>query len=460
MIQKKVITMNDINITAYGATNFVGRSSFLLSDRDHKILLDCGIELIPKQYSKAPTGVDFVANEIDAFLLSHAHIDHSGYVPRLAKKGYNGNYYMTAPTKDIVYKLWLDHLKIEGRRHWSELDLDKVYRNIKTIDYKKKIKISDGITAEFINAGHVLGAAQILIDWEGNLILYTGDINDRVTPMFDGYDLPEEDISTLIIESTNGERYVPERSKINVGLGMLARQTTEGGNKMLLPSFAVGRSQEILITLAFDEDLKDVPIYIDGMINSMNMITEHYLSEKWVSKRFLEKLKEKGLNSPFESENFKPIPSLPDKPHRSRKYISKKDEGAIIVTTSGMLEGGPIHTYLDLLGTNKNTVLGFTGYQVEGTTGRSIYDGEKEITIQSDYRQKKNITLKTQIMKFPYSGHSSIDGLKAAMKKTKAHDIIMVHGDQRNQIYILDYVKDIAKPRILEEGVSSELRSA
>lgn len=451
--------MNDISITAYGATNFVGRSSFLLSDRDHKVLLDCGIELVPKQYSIAPKGVDNVAHDIDAFLLSHAHIDHSGYVPKLAQKGYNGSYHMTSPTKDIVYKLWVDHLKIEGRRHWTETDLDKVFRNIRTNNYNKKFKISDGITAEFLDAGHVLGAAQILIDWEGTLILYSGDINDRVTPMFDGYKLPDEDVDVLIIESTNGDRYVPERSKIDVGLGLLAKQTAVEGNKMLLPSFAVGRSQEILITLAFDRDLSDVPIYIDGMINSMNMITEHYLSEKWVSKRFLEKLKDMGLNSPFDRDNFIPIPSISDKPHSSRKFVAKKNEGSIIVTTSGMLEGGPIHTYLELCGTNENNVLGFTGYQVEGTTGREIYDGEKEIVLQSDYKQKKNIILKNKIMKFPYSGHSSVEGLKRAMKNSGAQDVIMVHGDERNQKYIMNYVKDITKPKILEEGIITNLRS-
>ncbi|MCG3259666.1 MAG: MBL fold metallo-hydrolase, partial [Candidatus Heimdallarchaeota archaeon] len=112
--------MNDINITAYGATDYVGRSSFLLHDRDHNILLDCGIQLVPKQMSIAPKGVDSIAHKVDSVLLSHAHIDHSGYMPALTKHGFKGNYYMTHPTKEIVYKLWLDHLKIEGRRHWSE----------------------------------------------------------------------------------------------------------------------------------------------------------------------------------------------------------------------------------------------------------------------------------------------------------------------------------------------------
>jgi predicted metal-dependent RNase len=452
--------MNDIEIVAYGATDFVGRSAFVLQDRDRKVLLDCGIELVPKQLSRAPIGVDEIAKDLDGFILSHAHIDHSGYVPRLAKKGYSGDYHMTDPTKEIAYKLWLDHLKIEGRRHWSERDLDKVYQKIKSHNYRKKFKVADGITAEFLNAGHVLGAAQILIDWDGTLILYTGDINDRITPMYDGYELPEEKIDILLTESTNGDRYVPERKKINVGLRLLAKQITEQGNKMILPSFAVGRSQETLITLALDSDLDNVPVYIDGMINHMNMVTEHYLSEKWVSKRFLNQLKEAGIISPFRKENFIPVPTLSERTSTSRKYLAKKDEGSIIVTTSGMLEGGPIHSYLEYLGNNEKNVLGFTGYQVEGTTGRQIYDGERNITLYSDYGHKKQIELEMQIMKFPYSGHSSVDGLKLLMEKTDPKDIILIHGDIRNQEYIMNYVKDVANPRILKESIPEKLRSA
>ncbi len=449
--------MNEINITAFGATDYVGRSSFLLSNKDHNILLDCGIELRPKQFSVAPKGVDDVASDLDAVLLSHAHIDHSGYMPSLSRNGYRGNYFMTHPTKEVVYRLWLDHLKIEGRRHWGESDLDRVFHKIRTLNYYKPFKLADGISAQFLNAGHVLGAAQILIDWEGTLILYTADINDRVTPMFDGYDLPKEEIDILITESTNGERYVPERSKIDVGLRLIAKQVTDEKHKMILPSFAVGRSQETLITLALDDDLSDVPIYIDGMINQMNMITEHFLSDKWVSKRFLEQLRDAGLHSPFEKSNFIPVNSISERTHAARRYIAKNTEGSIIVTTSGMLEGGPVHTYLELCGDNEENVIGFTGYQVDGTLGRAIYDGERSITIDNGRGRKKNLVLKAKVMKFPYSGHSSVDGLKFIMQKTDAQDIILIHGDKRNQNYILDYVKDVAQPRTLKEGVKTRL---
>jgi len=448
--------MNKLQITAYGATNYVGRSAFVISDKDRKIMLDCGIELVPKQLSVAPRGVDPIANELDAFVLSHAHIDHSGYVPKLVQKGYKGNFYMTKPTKDIAYRLWLDHLKIEGERHWNEQDFDTTFSRIKTYPYHRKFKLVDGVTAEFLDAGHILGAAQVLIDWEGTLILYTGDINDRKTPFFDGFEYPKEDIDILVTESTNGDRYVPEREKINVGFRLLTKQVAESGNKMLLPSFAVGRSQELLTTLAFDEDLDDIPIYTDGMINSMNSLTEAYLTREWVSERFLTELKEQGLNSPFEKENIIPVSSA-EVPFRFRRQIAKSREGAVIVTTSGMLEGGPIHTYLDYIATNEKNTLGFTGYQVERTTGRELYDGAEEITIFGDrkFRQPKKIRIRCKIMKFPYSGHSSAEGVASLVKASNAPEVVLVHGNEKNQNYLKNLIKDFASPKILTEAKPS-----
>ncbi|MHA1115100.1 MAG: MBL fold metallo-hydrolase [Candidatus Heimdallarchaeaceae archaeon] len=451
--------MKNIQITAYGATNFVGRSAFTISDKDRTVMLDCGIELVPKKLSIAPKGVDAIAKNVDAFLLSHAHIDHSGYVPKLAQKGYKGKFYMTHPTKDIVFRLWLDHLKIEGERHWTEDDLDKTFNRIVTKKYHEKFKIVDGITAEFINAGHILGAAQILIDWDGQLILYSGDINDRQTPFFDGFEYPEEEVDILITESTNGDRYVPERKKIDVGFRLLSKQVAESGNKMLLPSFAVGRSQELLTTLAFDDDIDDVPIYTDGMINMMNTLTEAYLTKDWVSDRFLKELKSRKMNSPFNKENIIPI-NRAQSPHQFRRQIAKSKEGAIIVTTSGMLEGGPIHTYLDYCAGNENNTLGFTGYQVEGTIGRELYDGAEEITIFNDRRfnNPKKIKVKCKIMKFPYSGHSSAEGLAKYVKKINAKKVILVHGIEKNQLYLRNLIKEYSHPITLEEKKPETIR--
>ena len=450
--------MNDIYITAYGATNYVGRSAFLLYDRDHRILLDCGLQLIPKKPTVAPEGVNSVAKKLDAVVLSHAHFDHSGYLPRLVREGYKGQFFMTKPTRDVAYYLWLDHLKIEGNRHWSEADLDEMYRRIVTVNYHKKIKLADGISAQFLNAGHIIGASQILIDWEGTLILYSGDINDRITPLFDGYETPpDDDIELLITESTNGNRYVPERAHVDVGFRMLAKQIAEAGNKFILPSFAVGRSQELLITLALDPSLDHIPIYVDGMIDVMNQVTEAYLSKRWVSERFFDQLREQGLRSPFDKENIISIRESSTNPHKLRRLISTSNNGAIIVTTSGMMEGGPIHTYLDYCASKEENVIGITGYQVEGTTGREVADGEREITIYGHHTKSKKIQIKAKVMKFPYSGHSSVEGLKKYMELAQARKVVMVHGEERNQEYIRNFVRGVANPNILKEGLPTLL---
>lgn len=362
---------------------------------------------------------------------------------------------MTKPTRDIALKLWLDHLKIEGPRHWSETNLRWIYpQDIITHEYHEEFKIADGITAKYYNAGHILGATQILLDWDGHLILYTGDINDRVTPLFDGFEIPPEieEVDTFIIESTNGKRYVPERKKIDVGLKLLTKQTVERRNKMLLPSFAVGRSQELISTFALDPEFDSVPIYVDGMINTMNEITEKYLIDQWVSPRFLDELKEADLLSPFRKNNIINIYDITDRTHDFREYIAKNDKGLVIITTSGMLEGGAIHSYLEYCGGNENNVLGFTGYQVEGTTGRQLYDGDNQIELFEGYRHKKtkDITVKTQIMKFPYSGHSSAEGLAEYIKRAVNADVFLVHGEPKNQKYIMDLVSDYSKPKTLD----------
>ena len=423
---------NKLKLEAFGAAGEVGRSCFVISDSDRKIALDCGIMLRPKQPSLAPVGVDPIAKDLNAVILSHAHIDHSGYIPALYHYGFEGEIHATPPTIDITYVLWKDHLNIEGERHWNEEDMENA--TFEGHLYKKKFKVADGIYATFYQAGHILGAAQILLEWDGQLILYTGDINDKKTPLFDGFEIPDkEPIDIVITEATNGVRPIPPREKVGEDFKTTVEKAVKRKAKVITPSFAIGRSQEIEFLLG--DFLDDVPVYIDGMIRKMNAITNYYIRPEWVSPKVFRYLRKHGLSNPFERENFIEITrENVNNPFHFRRMLGKTDNPAIILSTSGMMEGGPIHTHLEVHGEKKENVLAICGYQAEGTLGRAILEGEREIVVNEFIGKPTKIHLKANVETFRFSGHADIDGIKKLISNVSPKKIVIVHSES-NEAY-------------------------
>ncbi len=414
----------------FGSCGEVGRSAFLIRNGKHTILLEAGIKLRPYEPSLGPEGLDEYASEIDAIILSHAHVDHSGYIPALYKNGFKGKVYMTLPTIEIVELLWKDHLKIEKERHWTEENLYETLDNIVGLHYNTVKEILPGITLKFVNAGHILGSAQSIIDWDGYKILYTGDINDNKTGFFDGFQLVPDDIDLLISETTNGDVPVPSREIVNELFVDEIREVLNSGRKVIIPCFAVGRSQEILTVLA--EKVHDYPIYIDGMINKMNRITERYLDENWVSGSFLKR----GFNtnnSPFKAKNMVAITHENfDYPYEFRKHLGELDEPCIIISTSGMMMPSPIHSHLKFNANDPGSLISFVGYQAEGTIGREVLEGSKIIVTKNRNRERK-IYINSRVMQFKFSGHSSAEGIKKMIDAVKPKDLIFVHGDDVNR---------------------------
>ncbi|MHA2098092.1 MAG: MBL fold metallo-hydrolase [Candidatus Kariarchaeaceae archaeon] len=441
-----------LKITAYGAAEEVGRSAFILEDKDHKLLLEAGIKLQPEGLSLAPEGIKEKAKHIDAAVLSHAHVDHSGYLPAIWQNGFNGNLYMTEPTLDIVSLLWKDHFKIEGGRHWSLDGYEAAMENTITMKYKDKREILDGVFIEFYNSGHILGAAMILIDWKGTKILYTGDINDQQTPFFDGFEMPETEIDILITESTNGVRDIKPRQAVNKQFQSEIMAILESGKKVIIPSFAVGRSQEILTVLT--EVVKNYPIYVDGMINKMIEITKKYLNPFWVDTPILERLRAEKRESPFDYDNIFPI-TRENYDHTGdfRKFIGKSDEPCIIITTSGMFMPSPVHTHLKYAGTDQGNLIAVTGYQAEGTLGREIMEGKRRVTLSNGRNNTTNVFLKSQIKRFGFSGHVSAQGIEDLIAHTKPKQIILMHGDPVNQIALGKKLENGIIPRAIKVKV-------
>ncbi|MHA2172301.1 MAG: MBL fold metallo-hydrolase [Candidatus Kariarchaeaceae archaeon] len=354
-------------------------------------------------------------------------MDHSGYFPALWEHGYNGKLHMTDPTRDITHLLWQDHHKIEGPRHWTEEGLEQAMASISASRYNRKIKIADGITATFYNSGHILGGGMILLDWDGYLILYSGDVNDAQTPLFEGFESPDQKIDVLITESTNGIRDVKPRSEVNQEFHADIRRTLESGKKVIVPSFAIGRSQEILCVLS--EKIADYPIYVDGMINKMNAITERYLSHDWIDKPLLDRLRREKINSPFKYDNINPITRQHvDRTGDFRRHLGNSSDPAIIVTTSGMMQPSPLHTHLAYAAGDRGNLLAVTGYQAEGTLGREILEGKRDVTLNSGWKETIDVSINAKVKRFGFSGHVSADGIKDLIKDTKPGKIFLIHG--------------------------------
>ena len=419
-----------IKVTMFGAAKEIGRSAILVEDKDTKVLLDCGLKIRPKQPTEPPAGIEKYARNLQGVILSHAHFDHSGYLPRITREGYEGDIHMTHPTKDICAVLWRDHLKIEGERHWTEDDMYDTLYQINTHYYDNKFQVADGVSATFFDAGHILGSASILLDWKGQLIFYTGDINTFATPYHDSNKYPTvEDISLVISESTNGLRDLPNREKPNHDIVNAIYHTRRNNGNTIIPTFALGRGQEIEAILAKEFLGSRYNIYLDGMLLRMNDIYRSYFHEYWISKKMLDWCKKHRLEVPFDLKNFIPMSrNIADNIDTFRKMIVTENKPNIILSTSGMLEGGPIHSYLLHGGGMKNNLIAISGYQVEGTLGRTILDGERRVQLFNWDGKGPKLEIKAKVKQFQFSGHAQRNELLKMLKAINSKNLIFVHG--------------------------------
>ncbi len=441
-----------LEISVLGASDSVGKSCVMISDNDQRrVVLDVGIQLHPRRTGKVstPPNIDKYAEDTEAVLISHAHIDHSGYTPALYRAGYHGDIHMTTPTKDIVNILWKDHLKIEGPHHYGVSHLQTALMKVKTHNYYRKFKIADGITAEFLDASHILGSALILLEWDGTRILYTGDFNNAKTPYHDPIQYPDPDdpIDILITETTNANRRIEGRKTVTSNLTKSLLKCYSRGGKAIIPSFALGRSQEIQAYLAsdFDSFLNKFPLYVDGMILDMNAIYERYMNEKWVSPRILIELKDNGYRTPFDHDGIRVIDDVAMKMKRfkKRELLIGREKQSIILTTSGMMEGGPVYDYLRMGGNDKRNGLYIVGYQVEGTMGSDIANGQKKVALDNGFGQVFDVSLDLEVKSFEFSGHSTLEGLVQMVQYSSPRKIYAIHGEPSAQERYATEVKNL-----------------
>ncbi len=439
--------MTRITIRSYGGIGEVGRSCFLLEGRDNKILLDCGLKLIPKKPAEPPKILNDVNRpyEIDALILSHGHLDHSGFIPRLYEEGFGGKFILTPPTKEILKILYNDMIKLQrtGKKETifrARFAKDAIKRAM-TVNYKKWKKASDGIRVKFYDAGHVLGSSSILIDWEGTLIFYSGDIKLSKSPLHNGAKIPEDDeIELLIVEATNSLRKLPDRKIVAESLITEIKRTLENGGKTLIPTLSYGRAQEILYELAKNQLTNEYVVVLDGMLLRINKVYKKFLKKPWLSDETIKFCKENAIEWLDQYGNV--IRGFRRNGGKREEIIKSKDP-LIILSTSGMLEGGPIHTYLRYAASQPENLMALVNYQVPGTLGRQIEEGARRVEIAYEDGKIMEIELKLKVKKFEFSGHASPRELLQYVSRINPKELLIVHSEPPSAKLFADKIKRV-----------------
>ncbi|MDZ4170679.1 MAG: beta-CASP ribonuclease aCPSF1, partial [Methanobacteriaceae archaeon] len=423
-------------LTSIGGFREVGRSCSLLQTPNSRVLLDCGVNVagVDEKSSYPFLNVpEFVLDDLDAVVITHAHLDHSGFLPYLYHYGYEGPIYCTTPTRDLMTLLQLDHIDIAHRENdplpFNVKHVKKSIKHTITLDYGEVTDIAPDIRLTLHNAGHIIGSAMAHMhigDGQHNLV-YTGDFKYERSRLLEPAVAKFPRIETLVMESTYGghEDVQPSRNSAEKDIVKTIYHTLKRGGKILIPVFAVGRAQELMIVL--EEYIRnglidDVPVYIDGMIWEATAI--HTARPEYLSKDLRDQIFHMGRN-PFISDVFHKVNGV-----NERKEIVE-GEPSIILSTSGMLTGGNSVEYFKWLCGDERNSLVFVGYQSEGSLGRRIQKGWKEIPLKEDgktnvYNVKMNIKTING-----FSGHSDRRQLMDYVRRLspKPEKILICHGD-------------------------------
>lgn len=427
---------NWVRVTALGGFREVGRSSTILSTPNTKIMVDCGVNTgseengIPYLYVPEVNPI----SEIDAVVLTHAHLDHCGLIPLLYKYGYDGPIYCTPPTRDLMVLLQLDYIDVankEGKRiPYDSSLIREALKHVITLNYGEVTDVAPDVRLTFHNAGHILGSAVAHFHIGEGLynVAFTGDFKFEKTRLFEPAVNEFPRLEALVMEATYGgnEDVQPSRREAEAQLHRIIRETIDNKGKVLIPAFAVGRSQEVMIVLEEamrNGVIEEVPIYLDGMIWEATAI--HTAYPEYLNSELRNLIFNQGVN-PFLSDNFKQVDSS-----SKRTEILDSSESCIVLSTSGMLNGGPVMEYLKAFAPDERNTLVFVGYQAEGTLGRRLQKGWKEIPMSHEGRTitvKVNMRIETVD---GFSGHSDRRQLIEYVRRMKdrPEKILTAHGD-------------------------------
>ena len=447
-----------MNITFLGATKTVTGSNFLLEGAGKKIIVDCGLyQGRAKDEMENYEDFDFNVNEIDYMLLTHAHIDHSGRIPKLYNDGYRNPIIATKATCDLCALMLPDsgHIqemenvwKNKKRARQGKPEMEPLYTAQDAIDslklfepvsYDEIIELDENISVRFNDAGHMLGSSviEIWIQEEGETkkVVFTGDLGNNDIPLLDSPTMIES-ADYLIMESTYGNRlHMRNDDKAEMFLNIVAETLDKGGN-VIIPSFAVGRTQEILYEINKLKEVKNdeeflkkyetlmkAPVYVDSPLA---------ISATEIFKNNMELFEEEVRERIKRGDNPLEFPGLRfTRTADESKALNENPEPSIIISASGMCEVGRIKHHLKHnIWNPKNTIL-FVGYQAAGTLGSKIVNGEKQVKI---FGEEISVNARIEYIE-GYSGHADQEWLLNFVYSfiSKPKHIFLVHGEPEGQ---------------------------
>lgn len=421
---------SNIKVHFLGASGTVTGSKYLIESNDYNILIDCGLfqglkELRQLNWENLPIDV----SEIDIVLLTHGHLDHTGYLPRLIKQGFRGSIYGTYPTLDIAEIILKDSAKIQEQeakranedkysKHHPALplydlrDVEKTTKHFKGVPPSQWIYLYDNIKARFQYNGHILGATYIELDIQGKRLLFSGDVG-RTNDLLLFPPLKPKKADVLFIESTYGGKLHPEEIEAVPKIEKLINDTISQGGSVFIPSFSVERAQLMMLMLwrlLKEKKIPPVPMIMDSPMGT-NVLDLFHRTRDWHK---LEKDECDDMCSSFTIVSE----------YKETLELRKNNKPKIVIAGSGMLTGGRMLNYLELQATNPDNLLIFVGYQAEGTRGRKLLDGEKEIKI---YGQLIPFNMKVE----------EVEGLSAHADQTELLDWLSKIKKQPQKVFIM-----------------------
>ena len=394
-----------MDVKILGAANEVGRSGFLVNCNGTKLLLDYGV-MFGKRGSPPGYPLHVKPKDLDAIIITHAHLDHSGNVPSLFVSG-NTDVYATPPTIDLSKLLIEDMLKIEKNAHPFGLpELNNMMKNVKEIGFKQKVTKGNA-TFEFRESGHVIGGSTVLVESEKKRLFYTGDIKTNGSRMLREMDMDIGEIDLLITESTYAKTEQIPRKESETQLIEFANQVMDRKGILFIPSFSVERSQEMACILR-SGNFKH-KIIMDGMALKVNEIMFKHPEYLRDPKVFSEAIKS----------------STAIREHAERKRAM--GEPCVVISPAGMLVGGNAVYYLQQLSFNSKNGIALVSYQGEGTPGKKLLDTGKVST------RGKDLKVQAEVKQFQFSGHADKKELFDMIKKIKGNPKVWtVHGDSES----------------------------